>query len=181
MLEKLRLYFFNKSLQKMLREEQTERRPTDFQSARSVGILFDATDEQARKVVRDYAADLSQKGKKVELLGFVNDKKKQEDPGFPFFTPKEIDWFYRPKQAEALAFARKAFDVLVCAYAVDAKPLEYLSALSKAHLRVGRYQEDRTHCFDLMIDNGQADDLAGLIRQMDQYLNIVNRKKSQHA
>ena len=175
MLEKIRSYFFNRSLQKILREAGS-RNPKDFASSATFGILFDATDEPARQAVLDYAKELSGQGKKVELMGFFNDKNKQIAADFPFFTLRDLDWFQRPAQTGALSFAAQAFDVLVCAFPPDARPLEYLASLSKAHLRVGRYQENRTYCFDLMIDYDGAEGPAGLLRQMDRYLKIVNRK-----
>jgi hypothetical protein len=180
MLQKFRLYFFRRSLLNLLRSGQVRREPKDFRSAATVGILFDGTDEGDRRAVLEYADELVRGGKKVELMGFVNDPKPKEEPPFPHFFPKDLDWFFRPKKDAALAFAEKAFDVLICAHLTDHRPLEYLAAKSNAHLRVGRYREDRTHCYDLMIDGGDGD-LKSLVRQMDQYLKIVNRKNAQNA
>lgn len=181
MLEKIRLYFFNRSLQNRLRAEPTERRPGDFQSATSVGILFDAAQNGAYEIVRLYEEELKKQGKKVDLLGYIDDKGRHNDYDFKHFNQKDLNWFFQPKSPLVQQFMNKPFDILVCLFTEDLKPLEHVSALSKAQMRVGVFREGKTHCFDLMIDTSNHKDLRDLIRQMDQYLKIVNRKNQQYA
>jgi hypothetical protein len=76
------------------------------------------------------------------------------------------------------AFMEKKFDILFCFYVNILPPLEYVAGLSKAHMRVGSYQEDKIHCLDLMVDTGKTTDMATKINLIDQFVRLVNRTVS---
>jgi hypothetical protein len=40
-------------------------------------------------------------------------------------------------------------------------------------MRVGKYDESKIHCYDLMIDNAQNDNLQHFIQQIDKHLKIM--------
>lgn len=177
MLKNLRIKIFQKTLDRKIRQTVIERRPTDFDSANTVGIVFDATQSGNFDVVRDYAESLKRQGKKVDLLGYVDDKARHNDFVFKHFNQKDLNFWYQPRIALVQQFMNTPFDYLICLHTTESLPLEYVASLSKAQMRVGQYTPNKTHCYDLMIDTAQSKDLKNLVGQMDYFLKIINKKK----
>lgn len=166
-------------LQKMIRKIDLRRQTVTYNSAQTIGILFDATELNHRERVLQFSKDLKAKDKKVKLLGFFNNK--QEVTNFPFkaFNKNDIDWLMRPKGEVIQSFMNADFDLLMGIYEGKNLPLEYIAALSKAHLRVGPYT-DNIYCYDLMIDTDRQN-LDNYISQMEFYLKRLNSDKHETA
>ncbi len=166
-------------LQKMIRKIDLRRQPVTYESAQNIGVLFDATELNHRERVIQFSKDLTSKDKKVKLLGFFNNK--QEVVNFPFkaFNKTNVDWLMRPKGEAVQSFINTDFDLLIGVYVGNNLPLEYIAALSKAHLRVGPYT-DNIYCYDLMIDTDRQN-LDNYIQQMEFYLKRMNTDKHETA
>jgi hypothetical protein len=145
----------------------------EFDVANSIGILFDATDGVNRNMVMDYAQNLKKQGKNVKLLGFVKSKEKELSFPFNFFTLQKVNWKMIPESAEVNQFLNRPFDILINLYLGKNQPIEYISALSNANLRVGPYS-DNTNSYDLIIDTPIGTDLEHLIKQVNFFLNKIN-------
>ena len=166
-------------LQKMIRKIDLRRQTVTYNSAQTIGVLFDATELSHRERIIQFSEDLKSKDKKVKLLGFFNNK--QEVSNFPFnaFNKNDIDWLMRPKGEVVQSFMNTDFDLLIGVYEGNNLPLEYIAALSKAHLRVGPYT-DNIYCYDLMIDTDKQN-LDNYISQMEFYLKRLNSDKHETA
>ena len=179
-ISKIRTNIFKAHLNKQLSQIKVTRSSIDFEDAQSIGILFDATEGDQRNIVLDYAKKLKEAGKKVQLLGFVKTKQKDLSLPFKFFTWREVNWKMIPQSSEISKFLSNQFDILINLYlpALEKKaeknqPIEYISALSKANLRVGPFSQN-TNSFDLIIDVPVGEDLKHLIKQIDFFLNRIN-------
>lgn len=161
-------------LERKIGQSAVTRYPGDFRSAKRIGILFNATDPVQRKIVVKYAEEL-RKSKQVQLLAFLNAKK--VNPNFPFnhFTQKQLNVLRQPNGAIVKDFIFEPFDILINLFFDEEPALEYIAALSNAHLRVGPYTQ-RTYCYDLMIDTANRQDLNEFIKQVELLLNKVNKK-----
>jgi hypothetical protein len=166
-------------LQKMIRKIDLRRRTVTYDTAQSVGILFDATELNHREVVLRFSIKLKEKNKKVKLLGFFNNKLEVNNFPFQAFNKNDIDWLMRPKGEVVNNFMGNNFDLLIGIYEGNNLPLEYIAALSKAHLRVGPYT-DNTYCYDLMIDTDKRN-LENYIKQVEFYLKKMNSDKHETA
>ncbi len=166
-------------LQKMIRKIDLRRQTVTYDSAQSIVILFDATELNHREIVMQFSKKLKEKDKKVKLIGFFNSK--QDISNFPFqaFNKNDVDWLMRPKSVVTKSFINTTFDLLIGVYEGNNLPLEYIAALSKAHLRVGPYT-DNTYCYDLMIDTDKRN-LKNYIKQVEFYLNKMNSSKHEAA
>ena len=179
LISKVQSYFYNYYLKQRLKLERFERNAMDFDQTKSIGILFDATEDNSRKEVMKYAELLSKNGKQVKLLGFINDKLKEASFPFKYFTKQNLSWSLVPKGTEIEEFIKKDFDVLINLYLPDRLiglknlPIEYISTFSKADLRVGPFSENH-ESYDLIIDTPQGTDLQHLIKQVDFFLNRIN-------
>jgi hypothetical protein len=166
-------------LQKMINKIDLRRTTVTYESAQTIGILFDATELNHRETVAQFSKELKARNKKVKLIGFFDNK--QEVSNFPFkaFNKNDIDWLMRPKGQIVENFMNNTFDLLIGIYEGNNLPLEYIAALSKAHLRVGPYT-DNTYCYDLMIDTDKRN-LKNYIKQVEFYLNKMNSSKHETA
>lgn len=169
-IQQIKQKFYYRFLNKELQKTRTLRLSTNLEEAETVGIVFNASNEEQKKVVLKYASTLRSLGKKVELLGFFNTKEEIEDPGFGFFNRKSIDWFNRPKGEAVDRFIKQNFDLLVNLSGETTPPFDFITALSKASFRVGPSTEN-TFCCDLMIDTKNPADLSNFIRQAEFFLN----------
>ncbi len=170
---KIRSYFYNNHLEKKLSLKKLDRSSIEFDIAESIGILFDATDAINRTKVMDYAKNLKKNGKKVKLLGFVKSKQKDLSFHFKFFTLNEVNWKMIPESDEVNHFIYNKFNILISLYLGKNNPIEYISTLSNASLRVGPFSEN-INSYDLIIDTPIGTDLEHLIKQVDFFLNKIN-------
>ncbi|MFN7116853.1 MAG: DUF6913 domain-containing protein [Saprospiraceae bacterium] len=167
---------FNRSLQQLSKQNRIDRKFVGFEKAQYIGILFDATDLNQREIVFQYADQLGKKGTRIKLLGFFDSK--LEDPNFTFkyFNRKNLDWAGRPTGEQVQEFVQQPFDMLINLDVTSKPQAAYVSAQSKAHLRVGPV-EDHTFSYELMIDISGSNNLHTFIQQMEAILAKTNARQ----
>jgi len=173
LISKIKYSFFETHLNQKLSQIKVNRTSVEYDVAKSIGILFDATDASNRNKVVAYAQSMIKNGKEINLLGFVKSKQKDLSFSFKYFTLNEVNWKMIPESAEINQFMNKKFDILINLYLGKNNPIEYISALSKANLRVGPFSEN-SNCFDLIIDIPNNNGIDHLIKQVDFFLNRIN-------
>lgn len=181
MLESLRIALFKKSLLNVLANQKRRRQAHNFDSAKTVGILFDATSEQTRHEVMDYARQLVEKRKSVRLFGYFKTKQPPEGHAFNFFFQKETTWAGVPKSEKARDFAREKFDLLIYLDSEECPPLEWLAASSQAAMKIG-FATDRPNDFDLLLETPADKGIHFFIEQLHLYLGkILTKNESARA
>jgi hypothetical protein len=169
-------YYFRRELSKILRE----RKITNLQEARKIGILYTLDDVPVYETVSEFVTQLQQDHKEVKALGYV--KKKEminrflPKLSYDFFSSKDINCFFKPIHTKVNDFISKEFDILIDLSLKDSLPLKYICGLSMAHCRIGRYSEENTVCYDLMLDIGSDTSLKDYIRQIIHYSTIINKQ-----
>jgi len=158
------------SLLAKIRHRKITRYPVSFDQAQSVGLLFEATDPQDRNIVRQYAEELKNKGIKVTLFAFLRENEPNPNFAFKHFTKKDLNWFQHPKEEAISGFINQPFDFLINLYLKPEPALEYVSGMSRAHLRVGPYSE-KLHSYDLMIDTARQPNLDFFVKHVSYFLN----------
>lgn len=151
MLERLRFLFFKRALQHALADHRRQRKSYTLQTARTIGLLFDATSEKTRQEVKQYVQEIEKGSKQVRLLGYFKTKELPGQHPFDFFFQKEITWTGRPKSEKAAAFLQEKFDLLLCFNPNDERPLEWISTLSPAAMKIG-LATNRPHELDIQIE-----------------------------
>jgi hypothetical protein len=176
LLSKIKDYFFQKNLKKELGQTMVLRKK--FGEVATVGILFDASSPEHREIVSQQAEQFRKKGKKVRLLGFFKDKLSHEGTPYAYFNTKDLDWTETPKKETTVIsdFIKQPFDLL-CTYTIgENKVLDFITALSQANFKAGSFTENH-HEMQLMVDTNHIDnDLRFLIKQIDFYLEKINKK-----
>lgn len=165
------------ALEKQVKAQVVPRKTRKFQEATYIGIVYDASDDEQAKLIQEYGTELKNQGKKVFLLGFVNEKELPFKYKFlaytEYFWLKNLNWNYLPTTESVGRFINEEFDFLLNLYTDRTLWLEAISGLSHAGLRVGKYHPDSKLYFDLMIDTGNNNDLKNYIQQVDRYIKSV--------
>lgn len=148
--------------------------------AKTVGILFDATQAENFDLVKKYIIYLKDMKKRVKAIGFYNQK--QTPPmaysklEYDFFTLKDLNWYNFPDNIYVRNFIDEEYDILLDLNIYDSFPLRYVSSLSKAKFKVGKRNERNSSTFDLMIDAEASRGMKYFLRNIDSYLFIINKK-----
>ena len=123
--------------------------------AKSIGIIYNATEYVSFEIIRNLVKDLSQDARKVAVLGYVDSKKLIDHylyrKGFDFFSKNELNWYSRPVSPVVEEFIKEPFDLLINLSLEDYFPIRYITALSPARFKTGRFSPDDVY-LDLMID-----------------------------
>ena len=127
----------------------------NFNEAKHIGIIYNATQYVSFEIIKDFTKELSLNLAKVTVLGYVDSKKLIDHylyrKGFDFFSRIDLNWYYKPISATADQFINEPFDLLIDLSLEDYFPIRYITALSPASFKVGRYTHDDPS-LDLMID-----------------------------
>lgn len=181
MFENIRSALLKRSVHHHLKTQKRRRKTHTLESARSIGILFDATEEKDRLEVLEFAHSLESPTKKIRLLGFVDIKKiALGQTQFPQFTQKERGWDGIPKSTAVNEFISEKFDLLLCLNSHEIPLLEWVAATSPASMKIGAYTE-HPNDFDLMLETPAAKGVRFFIDQLDLYLGKIVPSKYEPA
>ena len=183
LIAKIKNVIGNYTLKKELRSFNREviANKFSFDSCKTVGILFDATNAEDYEIVKRYVLYLREFRKKVNVIGFFN--MKQMPPmtysklEYDFFSQKELNWIGKPSGVVIQNFINEEYDLLIDLNVHDHFPLKYMCALSKAKFKVGKYNEIDTAMYDMMIDADNTKTVKYFLRQVDIYITMMNKRE----
>jgi len=142
-------------LESKLKRTTRNRVVCNFNDAKHIGIIYNATQYVSFEIIKDFTRELSLNQARVMVLGYVDSKKLIDHylyrKGFDFFSRIDLNWYYKPVSATAAQFINESFDLLIDLSLEDYFPIRYITALSPALFKVGRYT-DTDQSLDLMID-----------------------------
>lgn len=166
---------------KSLDYTKAQREAISFSGAKKIGILYNASDIRDYEMVKNYVKNIRAMQKDVTALGYVDKKELPENRfaklGMDFFTRKHLNWFYKPNNTTVSNFINEEFDILITLNIDKSLPLYYITAVSKAKFRVGKFDKKSVNYHDMMIAvKKENDNLEHLLEQVDYYINLINRK-----
>jgi hypothetical protein len=173
----------NRVLKLELKDIQRERKPNKFtfSGIKTVGILFDATNVEDYEIVKRYVVYLREHLKKVKVIGFFSTKQiptlTYSKLEYDFFSTKELNWLGKPSSPIIQNFINEEYDLLIDLNIHNHFPLKYISALSKASFKVGKFEEDNVEAFDMMIDADNTKTVKYFLRQIDTYITMLNKSE----
>jgi hypothetical protein len=142
-------------LDKQLRVKVRRMKSCNLREAKTIGLLFDATQPFSFEIIKDLVKDLSSTAKEVKVLGYVDSKQMIDHylyrKGFEFFTRTHLNWFSKPQSDAVNDFIKKDFDILLNLSLEQSYPVNYIFALSNARFKAGRYFDDNMQA-DFMIN-----------------------------
>lgn len=147
--------------------------------AKTVGILFEFSNEDDYKVVTDFIKQLQDEGKRVRSIAFFQGKK---TPHYfvqklmsDLITPKQTNWYGKPTADFTEDYIQEKFDILIDLSLRNNFPLQYISGLSNANLKVGLFGETNSHYYDVMLDPIPDTQISEFINQIKHYLSLLNK------
>ena len=148
--------------------------------AKRIGILYTLDDVPMYNMVSGFVTQLQQEHKEVKALGYVRNKnlisRFLPKLSYDYFSKKDINLFFIPIHSKVKDFIGKDFDILIDLSLQDNFPLKYISGLSRAFCRVGKYSEENTDYYDLLFDVNPALSLNDYIKQITHYLTVINHE-----
>ncbi len=155
LLDNTKIYLGNRLLHKKLRNTSRSTKVCNINEAKTVGIIYNATEAVSFEIIKDFTKTLTQKKIDVSALGYVDSKKLIDHylyrKGFDFFTKNNLNWYYRPVTNTVDEFVKKPFDILINLSLEAYYPIQYVIALSPSPFKVGKYFDEPNY-MDLMID-----------------------------
>lgn len=166
---------------KMLRKELDAvrlRKGYNFNSAQSIGIIYQDIDENFYKAVREYAQFLKStfEIKTVKALGFVDAPTKkipnyqQHSLEFEYFELADLNWYGKPMRGIE-SFINEEFHILLDLSGGSVLPLNYVLKESRASMKVGVKGTMGERYCDIIIDMGQVVGIDKFVAQLNQYLS----------
>jgi len=163
-----------------LREYRLQKRnfhSVTFDEAKKIGILYEATSDKNYEIVKQFVKDIRAQQKDVLALGYVD---RNELPqmrfaklGLDFFTRKAVNWKMKPQHPSVSNFINNEFDILINLNTEKCFPLKYISAMTKARFKVGRYDIKNFPFCDLMIETKEHTGLKDFAEQVVHYLKLL--------
>ncbi len=177
LLQNVREYFKKSTLKKELQKRGNFiKKKVNIQSAKSIGILFDATSLDRRQAILQYADRLKKQRKKVFLLGYFDVKQSDgASHDFKFFDKKSINWMQAPKGDAVDFFLQQNFDIFVFLNPTTTTYSEYIAALTKANLKVGPISTEM-EAYDLMLSVKNQTSIKDFIQHMEAILKKTNKE-----
>ena len=150
-----------------LKNNKSLRASLPYKQAKNIGIIFSVEDKQKHAEIKEFINHLETDGKQVKVLEFLPKKKENYEFLFDFFTVEDLSLWGSINSQPAEKFSETPFDYL---FYVDnqSNPLVLnLLACSKARCRVGKFSENESPYFELMIESKGT--IKGLIDNMYKY------------
>lgn len=161
-----------------------EQKMVSFANAKTIGIIYDSTDEKNYEIIKRYVKELRDTYKKdILALGYYD--KKELPPtrlaklGLDFFTRKSLNWHYRPVALVVKNFIEKDFDILIDLHTSSSIIFRYIAASTKAKFKIGKYEKSSARFYDFMISIKDDISLPGFIDQVNHYLNLLKHEPAE--
>ncbi len=170
---KIGQYYYKKEQSHSFRNCQM----TNLKDAKRIGILYTLDNVPDYERVSEFVSQLQGDHKEVKALGFVKNKNLIQrflpKLSYDFFSSRDLTWFYKPIHRQVKDFIDKEFDLLIDLSLQDNFPLKYISGLSNALCRVGKFSEKNAEYYDLMIDLKPSTTSEEYLGQVQHYLTVI--------
>jgi len=169
-------YFLLKQREAYLRN----RAIMNIDSANTIGILYCANNPVEVELMKTYIHSLRDMKKEVRSLGFLNVREVplglNGSVKHQYFSLKELNWYGKPSSQFIHAFVNEEFDILFDFGVPSQLPILFLTSMSKAKCKVGRYLEKYTELYDVMIEADEHKKLDYVIATTHDYMMSINKK-----
>ena len=172
-------FFAGRKLKRALLNRRIHRETVTFSEAKNIGVLFTAHSYEDITTALNYIKDLEKIGKTVEYIGFIDikdyKKKHKNEPANPHYIfESDFDFFHRPKRGLIQKFYKTPFDILISLNYTNQFSINYISSLSSARMRIGKFNINTVNAYDFMIDeNGNT--MQTYIEQLNHYIQIIKK------
>jgi hypothetical protein len=170
----IKSYFLKREIANKHSKIVRRRRFFNLNTAKSFGVLFDASDEAVYNKVSGFVRYLQSLNKNVKAIGIVEYKELphyiMQKISFDYITSKDLTFSLKPNNVFVKDFLTSEFDILIDFNLNHNPVLVYILALSNARFKIGAYDEDLTEYYDFMLQGITEGDIAAFSKQLLFYL-----------
>jgi hypothetical protein len=182
-MENTKSYFGERAIRKYLKSHKRIMASCSMDEAKTVGILFDATQPISFEIIKELVKSISGKKITIDVLGFVDSKQLIDQylyrKGFDFFTRSQLNWYHKPNNPSVDTFIAKPFDLLLDLSLDNPYPIRYITICSAARFKAGRYYKNHDY-LDLMIDiEKEKQNMSSIQHELEKDLNKNNRNNKE--
>ncbi|MGB4291654.1 MAG: hypothetical protein WBJ37_02070 [Bacteroidales bacterium] len=146
---------------------------------KSIGIVWDATRTSDFQFLAQFHQKMQEKGVDVKIIGYYPDKILPDRITairyLSCLKKNDLNYFYLPTSEEAENFIKTRFDVLIDVNFNDLLPLQYITAMSVASLKIGLFNDgNNSYLFDMMIDLNKNPKISDYFDHILHYLEMIN-------
>lgn len=166
--------FKEKSIQKYVNKLLAARKvDVNTNKVKTIAVLLNASEFHEFEVFRIYFKELDLTSPKHKIVAFTLDDKLEHNKWNTHYSPKDFGWKGKINNIDLEAFINEPYDVLICYFKTQVLYLDYITAASKANLKVGISNYDK-RLYDLIIDV-ELKDINIFKQELKKYLNILNK------
>ena len=151
---------------------------SNLSDAKSIGILYDATNENQISEIKPFVDYFFNLKKDIKALGYVNDKQytfcHTPKLQYDFFNRKDLNWYYKPQNYIIDNFIKKDYDILINLCDSSVIPIKYLVASSLAKFKIGIFEENY-QIYDFMISLNEDKSVVKLMSEIKHYIELINK------
>jgi hypothetical protein len=168
------------SLQKELKAHKRNPAFHNFESATTVGFIFDAVDRDKYQFAKEFIDYVEKLNNRIFGIGFAS--KSDQIAYFPYkqgidyFGLNEINWYGKPTNPVVTDFLKRNFDILIDLSLSDIFPTQYLFSLSNAKFKIVNTSEKAKYA-DFVIELKNTAKLDNYIEQIKHYLKAIQSKQ----
>jgi len=144
------------------------------QEAKSIGLVFDATDKEIFEIVKKFIQQVKEYTKNIHAIGYVDEK---ITPNYSYiktdidlFNKKELKNLYQPQSLYIKTFMEDEKDILIDANILGQTPLRYIAAASRAKCKVGMHTSSNEMLHDVLLATTPEQGLEFFLQQSLKYL-----------
>lgn len=149
----------------------------NLKDAKSVGILWNPSDEESIETYELLRKSLNEKGIKSFGMAYISNKRGKETLSTVanswILDNRDVSCLGRPRSGDGVHFVQEEFDILVDLSMEKTVPLQYILVHSAAKLKVG-WKAGDANMYDLEIDVNTNPGCRFLMEQIIYYLEKLN-------
>ena len=158
-----------------------EKKILNFHTAKTMGIVFMATDEWDMKILENFIQTVEKNNIQVKVIGWVNEKeipsKFKENQTITFLSKKDLNFWGLPYSENFRNFVTQKHDILVDFSFIPNTITSVISAKTNAKMKVSKDMEETRNIFDFLIKIDNNAKQSTFTEQVTYYLNTINSSK----
>jgi hypothetical protein len=175
----VRLKIGDAILKKKIALTKRKKHYSNIKQVKNIGIVWDASKIDDFAYLTRFCQKMHENKTEVKIMGyFPGNTLPNQLTAVRYLSvikKGELNFFYQPVSADTNAFINNRFDVLIDMNFKKLSPLQYISSLSKAGLKVGLFDSETVNNpFDLMMDLKSPVNTEGYLNQVVHYLEMIN-------
>jgi hypothetical protein len=147
------------------------------------GIVWDATDPGDFVHLSRFCQKMNERNINVMIIGYFPGKTLPDQYTairyFSCLKKDEVNFFYHPLSQDAADFINMRFDILFDLNFKRLLPLECITSLSVAGLKVGLFDQQRKDTYDLMMEYANPVPINEFLDQSLHYLEMIREGQAE--